>query len=327
MPSTNRLVQNVALTDRAMGCLIGLAVGDAFGDIGRQQDYRQRYGIITNLYDGAQSTDDTEFAALTAQILIDCKGRLTPEHMAASWTKYIIDQGGMGDRGGRSQYGAVANLERGLLPPYTGIDNVGSDDDGAAMRIAPVGIICAGNPGRAAALAEIEAQISHARDGIWGAQAVAASVAAALVETDVIRVIEEGCRHIPQDSWLGRAMNRAMRIADEEQTIENAWERLHTELWTPVHSTCAEAVPQAYAIFRLTGGDFRTGLFWAGNFGRDADTISAIVGAFSGAMHGIQSIPHEWIEKVRRPAGVCLKFAARCDMLEMAKQLATLNGA
>ena len=326
MTSTNSLAQQVTLIDRATGCLIGLAVGDAFGDIGRQQDYRQRYGIITNLYDGAKSTDDTEFAALTGQILIDCRGRLTPEHMAASWKKYIIEQGGMGGRGGRSQYGAVANLERGLLPPYTGLDNVGNDDDGAAMRIAPVGIVCAGDPGRAAMLAEIEAQISHARDGIWGAQAVAASVAAALVETDVMAIIDAGCRYIPQDSWLGRAMARAMRIADEAQSIENAWERLHTELWTPVHSTCAEAVPQAYAIFRLTGGEFRKGLFWTGNFGRDADTISAIVGALSGAIHGIHSIPDTWIDKVRRPAGVCLKFAAQCDMLEMAKRLTALNG-
>lgn len=326
MTSTKHAVQQAERTDRAAGCLIGLAVGDAFGDIGRQQDYRQRYGIITNLYDGAKSTDDTEFAILTAQILLDCQGQLTPEAMAASWKKYIIDQGGMGDRGGRSQYGAVANLERGLLPPYTGLDNVGSDDDGAAMRIAPVGIVCAGDPGRAAMLAAIEAQISHARDGIWGAQAVAASVATALVDNDAAAIIDTGCHYIPEDSWLGRAMNRAMRISDEERTIENAWERLHTELWTPVHSTCAEAVPQAYAIFRLTDGDFRKGLFWAGNFGRDADTISAIVGALAGAIHGIHSIPEDWIKKVRRPAGVCLKFAARCDILEMASQLAALNG-
>ena len=37
------------LTDRARGCLLGLAVGDAFGDIGRDDGYRRRYGIVTNL--------------------------------------------------------------------------------------------------------------------------------------------------------------------------------------------------------------------------------------------------------------------------------------
>jgi ADP-ribosylglycohydrolase len=83
----------------------------------------------------------------------------------------------------------------------------------------------------------------------------------------------------------------------------------------------AEALPQAYAVFYMTGGDFRKGLFWAGNFGRDADTISAIVGALSGAMHGTAVIPPAWVEKVRHPAGVCLRFAAQRDIVEIAKQL------
>ncbi len=162
----------VRLVDRAIGCMMGLAVGDAMGDLGRSDPHRQRHGIITNLYDGAKSTDDTEFAVLTAQTLLDCGGQLTLDHLVASWKKYILDQGGMGARGGKPLYGAVANLARGLLPPYTGIDNTHNDDDGAVMRIAPVGIVCAGNPERAAQLAEIDACMSHARDGIWGAQAM-----------------------------------------------------------------------------------------------------------------------------------------------------------
>jgi ADP-ribosylglycohydrolase len=312
------------LIDRAKGCLLGLAVGDAFGDIGRNENFRQRYGIITNLYDGARSTDDTEFAVLTAQTLLDCKGELTNEHMVASWQKYIIDQGGMFDRGGRPLYGAIANLERGILPPQSGLDNVGNDDDGAAMRIAPVGIICAGNPQKAVQLAEVEAQISHARDGIWGAQAVAASIAVAMAGASCEDILATGHDYIPQDSWLGRAMLRAMSIANDAGSIEGAWEGLHTELWTPIHSTCAEALPQAYAIFKLTGGDFRKGMFWAGNFGRDADTISAVVGALSGAMHGEHVIPEHWIEKVRRPAGVCLHFAKQIDIPDLALRLVEL---
>lgn len=314
-----------ALAQRASGCLLGLAVGDAYGDIGRNDVYRQRYGIITNLYEGAKSTDDTEFAMLTAQMLLDWKGELTVERVTESWQRYIIEQGGMADRGGKPLYGAVANLQRGILPPYSGTDNVQNDDDGAAMRIAPIGIVCAGNPQRAAEMAQIDAQISHARDGIWGAQAVAASVSVALCENvSVEEVIQTGLKYIPTESWLGRTMEKAMHICNEQGSIEMAWEALHTALWTPVHSACAEALPQAYAIFRLTQGDFRRGMFWAGNFGRDADTISAIVGALSGAIHGEAIIPPDWIEKVRRPAGVCLKFAAQVDVKEIAENLAQL---
>lgn len=310
--------------ERALGCLVGLAVGDALGDLGRKDEYRKRYGIITNLYEDAKSTDDTEFALLTARTLIDCGGNLTTEALLCSWQKRILDQGGMFDRGGQPLYGAVANLQRGIRPPLSGRDNVGNYDDGAAMRIAPIGIMCAGDVPRVVALAEIDAQISHYADGIWAAQAVAASVAVAMVGASVDEIVQTGIAQIPTDSWLGRAMARALKICDEENTIENAWERLHTELWTPSHSASAEAIPQIYALFRLTQGDFKRGMFWACNFGRDADTLGAVIGALSGAMHGIGVIPPNWVESVRRPAGVCLKFAAAEDIVDLAKQLADL---
>jgi ADP-ribosylglycohydrolase len=309
---------------RAQGCLVGLAVGDALGDLGRMNEYRQRYGIVTQLYDGAGSTDDTEFALLTARALIESGGELTTAAITAAWFKYIIDEGGVFARGGRPQYGAVANLRRGVLPPLSGRDNVGYDDDGAAMRVAPIGIICPGDPTRAARLAAIDAQVSHYADGVWAAQAVAASVAVAMSGAAVEAIIAAGLAQIPADSWLGRAMTRAMAICDEAGTIEQAWERLHTDLWTPTHSACAEAVPQIYAIYRLTGGDFRRGMFWAANFGRDADTIGAVVGALCGARDGIDVIPPDWVARVRQPSGVCLRFTANEDVLAVADQLFNL---
>jgi ADP-ribosylglycohydrolase len=309
---------------RAQGCLVGLAVGDALGDLGRMNEYRQRYGIVTQLYDGAGSTDDTEFALLTARALIESGGELTTAAITAAWFKYIIDEGGVFARGGRPQYGAVANLRRGVLPPLSGRDNVGYDDDGAAMRVAPIGIICPGDPTRAARLAAIDAQVSHYADGVWAAQAVAASVAVAMSGAAVEAIIAAGLAQIPADSWLGRAMTRAMAICDEAGTIEQAWERLHTDLWTPTHSACAEALPQIYAIYRLTGGDFRRGMFWAANFGRDADTIGAVVGALCGARDGIDVIPPDWVARVRQPSGVCLRFTANEDVLAVADQLFNL---
>ena len=325
MIDRNTLISDRSLCEnKAMGSMLGLAVGDAFGDIGRDDAYRQRYGIITNLYAGAKSTDDTEFALLTARTLIDNAGELTPELQMQAWQKYILEQGGVFERGGKPLYGAVANLQRGLHPPLSGRDNVANNDDGAAMRIAPIGIICAGDPLRAAAMAEVEAQISHYADGIWAAQAVAASIAVAMVDGTTEEIIELGLTHIPSESWLGRAMARAMKICDEEMTIENAWERLHTELWTPSHSTAAEAIPQIYAILRLTESDFRRAMFWGGNFGRDADTIGAVLGAITGARHGVSVIPDDWISKVKNAAGVCLRFAAKEDIPTLARQLAAL---
>lgn len=311
---------------KAQGCLIGLACGDAMGDLGRTDEYRRRYGIVTNIYQNARSTDDTEFAVLTARILLDCGGRLTNEALLAGWQKYILDQGGLFDRGGAPLYGAVENLRRGLLPPLSGRYNVNNNDDGAAMRAAPFGILCPGEPQRAADLAATDAQMSHFADGVWAAQAVAASVAVALDCASPQEIIQAGLDQIPDHSWLGYTMHKAMRICDAAGSIEAAWEALHTELWTPSHAAAAEAIPQIYAIFRLTGGDFRRGLFWACNFGRDADTIGAVVGAFCGAIHGLEAVPASWVDKVRCPSGVCLKFSAHEDLLDLAAQLTALAG-
>ncbi len=309
---------------KSVGALIGLAVGDALGDLGRSQEHRARYGLAADLTEGAMSTDDTEFALLTARMLLDCQGRLTPDAVLAAWQRYILDQGGVFDRGGRPLYGAVANLRRGMKPPLSGQDNVGNDDDGAAMRITPIGILWAGEPDKAAAMAEIDAQISHARDGIWAAQAVAASVAIAMVDDNVEAILQAGLTQIPDDSWLGRAMARAMGICDRTESIIDAWMPLHDDLWTPTHATAAEAIPQAYAIFRLTEGDFRQGMLWACNFGRDADTIAAVVGALAGARQGIGVIPDAWVERVRQPSAVALKFTADEDIVEIANHLADL---
>ncbi len=244
--------------------------------------------------------------------------------MLQSWRRRILDQGGVFDRGGKPLYGAVANLQRGLLPPLSGRDNVMNDDDGAAMRIAPIGIVCAGDPDRASALAAIEAEISHDQDGLWAAQAIAAAVAVAMVDGTPDEILAAARRPIPADSWLGRALTRADGICAAAGSVEAAWGPLHDDLWTPVHSVSPEAIPQALAIFRLTQGDFRRGMFWACNFGRDADTIGALVGALAGARHGLAVIPADWVERARRPAGVCLRFAAQEDGLALAEQLAEL---
>lgn len=83
---------------------------------------------------------------------------------------------------------------------------------------------------------------------------------------------------IPTDSWLGRTMARALHIAGSASSMEEAWEPLHTEFWTPVHSAVTEALPQIYALLQLTNADYQRAMFWGCNFECDADTIGAVLG-------------------------------------------------
>lgn len=311
--------------DRAVGALIGLAVGDSFGDAARMQANRESYGFITDFNAGATwSTDDTEFALLTAKTLVACEGKLTTDDVVAAWFEDVVVQDEF-KRGGASEIAAAINLRRGLRPPQSGKFNTFHMSDGTAMRIPPVGIICAGEPQRAAEMAEIDATISHFGDGVWGAQAVAAAVAVAMVDGSFEEIFAAALSQIPSDSWLYHNMKRAFSIIEEAGgSILNSWMQLHDEIRASTWATTAEAIPAAFACLKLEHSDFKSGLVLAGNFARDADTIGAVAGAILGAKYGLSAIPKHWVEKVRYPSGTCLQFTKGIDIVAMGEQLADL---
>lgn len=312
------------LRDRACASLVGHAIGDSFGDIARSSEYHLQYGITTDFSERpAPGTDDTEFALLTAQTLINTKGNLTAADVLESWRKHVLPLSEL-KRGGASEREAAQNIRRGVLPPLSGIYNSHYMSDGAAMRVTPIGIVCAGDPERAVEMAGIESSISHSRDGLWSAQAVAASIAVAMAGASVDEIYQTAINFTPKDSWMRFTLTQALNIVDEKRTIEDAWKPLHDILWTEYKSVAPEAVSSALAILKLTNGDFKRGIIYSGNFGRDADTISAIVGAISGAMNGMKNIPQPWVEKVRITTGVCLPFTKDMDLFEVGYKLAGL---
>ncbi|MEO8232347.1 MAG: ADP-ribosylglycohydrolase family protein [Ignavibacteriota bacterium] len=325
MLTRNELLKNKSvLNDRARASLVGHAIGDSFGDIARSPDYHLQYGITMDFNEKpAPGTDDTEFALLTALTLIKTNGNLTDSDVLESWKTHVLPLSEL-KRGGASEREAAANIRRGVLPPLSGIYNSHYMSDGAAMRVTPIGISCAADPERAAKLAEIDARISHSRDGLWSAQAVAVAVSVAMAGASVDEICKAAIDVTPEDSWMRFTFNKAFSIIDERKTLEECWKPLHDALWTEYKSVSPEAVVSALAIFKLTEGDFKRGIIYSGNFGRDADTISAIVGAISGAKNGTRVIPPTWVDKVRITTGVCLPFTKGMDLFEVASQLSDL---
>ena len=311
--------------DKAYGALSGLAIGDSLGDAARKPENRANYGITTDFNKGASwSTDDTEFALLTAKTLIGCGGNLTSDIVVKAWLEDVAVQDEF-TRGGASEIEAANNLRKGIRPPLSGKYNAFHMSDGSAMRIGPVGIICAGDPERAAAMAEIDASVSHYRDGIWGAQAVAVAVSMAMVDATMEEIFDAIMKVIPEESWFYHAMNRAFEIVDNANgSILDAWMPLHDELYTSSWATTAEALPSAFACLRMRSETFREGVVLAANFARDADTSGAVAGAILGAKYGASSIPAHWVEKTRYPTGTCLQFTNGLDIKEMAGELAKL---
>ncbi len=312
--------KNVIL-DKAYGALIGHAIGDSFGDAARTEKNKFNYGITTDFSDDdAWSTDDTDFALLTAQTILDNNGSISIDNVVKSWQKYVAPLGEL-NRGGASEMEGMNNIKKGIMPPLSGQYNAFYMSDGAAMRITPIGIISAGNPAKAAQLAEIESCLSHWREGIWGAQAVAASISVAMVSEDLDKIIDAAINVIPDDTWFKYSMETAFNIIDKYKVLEDIWMPLHKALWSKYKAVVPEAVTSAFAVLKMTGGDFKKGVIYGGNFGRDSDTIAAIVGAVSGAMNGAKSIPEKWKGKTRYPTGTCLPFTKGLDIFQISQDL------
>lgn len=326
MISKKEFIQNrERVFDKVYGALSGLAIGDSFGDASRKQENRANYAVTTDFNKGASwSTDDTEFALLTAKTLIRCKGKLTSEEVVKSWMEDVVTQDEY-KRGGASEIEAANNLRKGLMPPLSGKFNTFHMSDGSSMRIGPIGILCAGDVEKAKEFARIESEVSHYRDGIWGAQAVAAAVAVAMVDGTMEEIFDAAMSAIPEDSWLYYNMQQAFGILEEcNGNLLEGWMRIHDALWTSSWATTAEALPSAFVCLKAMHKDFRTGVTLAGNFGRDADTIGAVAGVILGAKYGASQMPAAWIEKTRYPSGTCLTFTKGIDIRQFAEEMADI---
>ena len=87
--------------------------------------------------------------------------------------------------------------------------------------------------------------------------------------------------------------------------------------WTPSRSHSIEEVPVALGFLVVTGGDFEGTIMGATNYGRDNDSIAGMGGAIAGALHGIDALRPDWVEKINT--------ANRIDLMPIAGDLADLT--
>jgi ADP-ribosylglycohydrolase len=314
--------------ERVYGALIGQAVGDALGaptEGFTRAQIVERYGWVSDFVDDDPAgTDDTEYAVLTARLVLAHGSGLTPAEVGAAWTEQLVGQEGGFFGGGFSEMTAINNLRAGLKPPTTGSDNHEMWSDGAAMRIAPVGVICAGDPAEAARLAAVDAEVSHARDGVYCAQVVAAAVAEALTSDSWESVVQAGLAAAPADSWTGRSIRRAVEIGRAHEQLPSALDELYAEI-SIFHYPFADIGPEATAlamgVFTAARGRYVEAVLGGTNVGRDADTIAAMAGAMAGALHGSEAVPEAWRRRINVVRGHCIRSTAGTDLAELARDL------
>jgi ADP-ribosylglycohydrolase len=290
-----------------------------------REEITAKYGWVDDFVsDDPAGTDDTEYAVLSAWMVLEHGHELTSADVTAAWRENLAEQEGGFYGGGFSEMTAINNIKAGLSAPHTGTDNHEMWSDGTAMRITPVGVFCAGDPQEAARLAAIDAQVSHARDGIYCGQAVAAAVAAALVESSWEAVIEAGLAVVPPGSWSARMITRAVDIGSRAPAPRSAVDRLYEEISIfhyPWADVAPEATALAFGVLAAARGEYVDAVLAGVNVGRDADTIAAMAGGIAGALHGAEAVPERWRMRINRVRGHCIKAVAGTDLAELAGAL------
>lgn len=311
------------MRNRARGCLLGLAVGDAMGAPAENltaEAIAARWGEVTGfLTDQPAGTDDTEYAAFSALLLLEHGTGLTSDHVADAWVRHLIGREGGFPGAGFSELGTIENLRAGLRPPASG-RHLHSWSDGLAMRAAVHGVYAAGDPATAARLAAADGAVSHDGEGVHAGVAVAAAVAVAMTGTATPHDIAAAAlAAVPDDSWTARSLRAGVTHAGDVPALLEAVV-VRSYPWTDL---APEAVALAFGAFLAASGEFTAAVTGAVATGRDADTTAAIAGALAGAHGGLDTIPADWREQIGPVTGRCLgDVVAGLHPLDLADRLA-----
>ena len=305
---------------RARGALYGLAVGDALGmptQMLSRAEIRDRWGPLLPGFEPAPPghpiaaglpagaiTDDTEQAVLLARLLVRGHGTVDPNELAtalASWERDMAERGSL-DLLGPSTKRAVAAVLAGVPPEQAGAAGV---TNGAAMRIAPLGIAFPAARRQLSTLIDHVVRVSSVTHNtgiaLAGAAAVAAAVSAGVSGAGIAEAtalaIEAARIAAGRGHWVAGA-DVAARIEWATSLVAG---REHAEaaelIYTLAGTSLAtqESVPAAFAVLAAVPGDPWQACLLAASLGGDCDTIAAMAGAVAGACHGVDAFPADAI--------------------------------
>src|SRR5262245_25473339 len=173
---------NPSLQDRFRGCLVGLAVGDALG--GRFEGQSAEHiksrvssveQLIGSVNDELWSTDDTQMAIGVAETLV-ADGTIVEQRLCEAFVANYVPSRGYG-RGARAVIEAIEDGQDHRVVAEKHFPG-GSFGNGAAMRVAPVGLCFRDERRMVLDQARLSALPTHLHAlGIEGAQLLALAVA------------------------------------------------------------------------------------------------------------------------------------------------------
>jgi ADP-ribosyl-[dinitrogen reductase] hydrolase len=281
--------------------MLGLAVGDA---LGTTLEFRPA-GTFTPIDDmigggpfhlePGEWTDDTSMALCLAASLVETGG-FDPADQVERYLRWLRE-GYMSSTGARFDVGntvraAMAKYET-SKNPYSGPTAPDTAGNGSLMRLAPVPLFFAADPGQAIERAADSSRTTHgAPEAVHACRYLAALLVGALSGVDKQTLLAANYTPIP-GLWETAPLSAAVAevvagsfkklAADQIEAGGYAVETLQAALWAFVSTE-----------------DFRSGALRAVNLGDDADTTGAVYGQLAGAYYGIEGIPTDWREKIAK---------------------------
>jgi ADP-ribosylglycohydrolase len=311
---------DTAVLDRAMGALVGGALGDALGMptqllspariaelYGHVEDFvapHADHPVSKGLLAGT-ITDDTEQALLLGRILVESHAGF--DH--SRWVNALLDwerevkARGSYDLLGPSTKRAIDAINDGVPAEQAGRSG---DTNGAAMRIAPVGIMMKPEPLEAlvAKVAETCRATHNTTIAIASASAVAAAVSRGIEGGDWRAAsgsaVEAAKRGAALGNWVTGG-DIAARIAWAQQLVRGKPMQEAIRLITELVGTgvaSQESVPAAFAVLETAGGDPWQAAVISANLGGDTDTIGAIAAGMAGACTGFSKLPQQHVARL-----------------------------
>jgi len=291
----------MADVDRYLGCLLGLAAGDA---LGTTLEFKSpgTFEPITDMVGGGpfqleagQWTDDTSMALCLAESLIECGGfdaRDQMERYVRWWREgHLSPTGHCFDIGGTVSTALGKYLSYG--DPYAGSTHPRSAGNGSLMRLAPVPMYYAADPGQAIERSAESSRTTHGAPTCidacryMGALIIGALTGASRDELLSERYALPGADGVwdrePLCEEVDAIAAGSFKEKDPPEIRGTGYvvDSLEAALWAFHHSI-----------------SFEDGALAAVNLGDDADTTGAVYGQLAGAFYGVGRIPERWLEKL-----------------------------
>ncbi len=319
--------------ERAAGCLLGGAVGDALGwpvEFSSWAEIRERFGPqgvtgLTRAPGGlAEVTDDTQMTLFTAEGLLqaECEraesGLWRPaEHIHGAYLRWLHTQGV------KSRFPGFKRVKnRGWLVRIPGLYHkrapgvtctgalsgagVGTPDNplnsskgcGGVMRVAPVGL--APFVSEPFTLGCQAAALTHGHPTGWRAGGALALIIRRLTEGAALtEAVEEALARLekcPGSQECREALEFALKQARNKSPSVETVEDIG-EGWT-----AEEALAIAVYCALAAENDFKAGVLLAVNHGGDSDSTGSVTGNILGALLGRAGIPRQWREGIELAA-------------------------